>query len=230
MARTSGEGPERAGSAPRHPRHKSQNHRERTLGGVPHGEIRTLVATDIAPAASMSRHQPCGEFRPAQHPETYVHTHRPTRAPAPKGRDLAGPGAEEMAICVISNGLIKSRCRVKTAGRRAATATPARQAPTRTGVAALRRAPHNVRGMRPLQVEKGLAARRRQVVTMARRRRTGRVARSSQAAIAKASRASPSCIAKAGRNRTQPQQRRSTSRRSIWRNNAKEELIQFEDW
>ena len=70
---------------------KSQNHRERVLAAFRTGEIRTLVATDIAARGiDVDGITPCRQFRPAEHPGDLRPPHRPHRARRRRGhRDLA---------------------------------------------------------------------------------------------------------------------------------------------
>lgn len=202
---------------------KSQNHRERTLAAFRTGEIRTLVATDIAARGiDVDGISHVVNFDLPNIPETYVHRiGRTARAGADGIAISLVAGAEEMGYLRDIERLIRitvPREDRRTQGSREAAAPAPATHPT--VAAALRRARITSVGMSRLQVQKGLAAAAVGVVIMARRRRAGasrRVRR--RPATAKAFRASPSCIARAGRIRNPTATTdRSTSRRSIWRN------------
>ena len=72
---------------------KSQNHRERVLASFRNGDIRTLVATDIAARGIDVDGIPCLQFRPAEHPGNLRPPHRPHGARGcRRHRDLARGG------------------------------------------------------------------------------------------------------------------------------------------
>jgi ATP-dependent RNA helicase RhlE len=83
---------------------KSQNHRERVLAAFRTGEIRTLVATDIAARGiDVDGISHVVNFDLPNIPETYVHRiGRTARAGADGVAISLIAGAEEMAICATS--------------------------------------------------------------------------------------------------------------------------------
>ena len=221
---------------------KSQNHRERVLAAFRTGEIRTLVATDIAARGiDVDGISHVVNFDLPNVPETYVHRiGRTARAGAEGVAISLIAGAEEMGYLRDIERLIRitlPREDRRTPGSRDAAPAPrsARTAPGRTVRTAR---PHAARSradgimaasesgdMKRHRDQKALAVPAAVVVIMPRRSRTGtnsRVRRSrparAKAGKARAFRASPSCIAKAVRilNPTVPTDR-SASRRSIWR-------------
>jgi ATP-dependent RNA helicase RhlE len=106
---------------------KSQNHRERVLAAFRTGEIRTLVATDIAARGiDVDGISHVVNFDLPNIPETYVHRiGRTARAGAEGVAISLIAGAEEMGYLRDIERLIRSRCRGKTVARPAA-ATPRR--------------------------------------------------------------------------------------------------------
>ncbi len=223
---------------------KSQNHRERVLAAFRTGEIRTLVATDIAARGiDVDGISHVVNFDLPNVPETYVHRiGRTARAGADGVAISLIAGAEEMGYLRDIEKLIRialPREDRRTPGSRdAAPAAAPRQ--HRGGRSAPRA--HNVRGqdsrsqesrsheprshesrshesrsMNRHRDQKALAVTAAEVVIMPRRRHPGtsrRVPR--RAARAKAFKASPSCIAKAARipNPTAPIDRSASLDRS----------------
>ena len=199
---------------------KSQNHRERTLAAFRTGEIRTLVATDIAARGiDVDGISHVVNFDLPNVPETYVHR---------IGR-TARAGADGVAISLIAGGEEMGYLRDIERLIRISLPREDRRTPGNRDAAAAAPAPH--RGGRPLRgpitfvrmtrhrIQKGLADDAAEVVIMGRRRRTGASRHDRlRPATARACKASPFCIAKAGRNRNPTATtEHSTSRRSTWR-------------
>ena len=196
---------------------KSQNHRERVLAAFRTGEIRTLVATDIAARGiDVDGISHVVNFDLPNMPETYVHRiGRTARAGAEGVAISLVAGAEEMGYLRDIEKLI--RITLPREDRR----TPGhRDAAPRAGAASRRHGPapraHAGRGNDGRTGRrKALAVAAVPVVIMARRKPTGTrpagrsrpVRRRRPAARPKGCRASPFCIAKAVRiprpNRTQ---------------------------
>lgn len=143
---------------------KSQNHRERTLAAFRTGEIRTLVATDIAARGiDVDGISHVVNFDLPNIPETYVHRiGRTARAGADGVAISLVAGAEEMSYLRDIERLIKitlPREDRRTQGSRdAAPAQPSTQ-PHRGGRSAPRA--HNVRGNEAAPNTKGPRRRRR---------------------------------------------------------------------
>ncbi len=208
---------------------KSQNHRERVLAAFRTGEIRTLVATDIAARGiDVDGISHVVNFDLPNIPETYVHRiGRTARAGAEGVAISLIAGAEEMGYLRDIERLIRitlPREDRRTPGSRdAAPATAQRPAQHRGGRSAPRA--HTARSRTPEDFQrtsnpgvtnpgdmnrhrdqKALAVPAEVVVIMPRRSRTGtnsRVRRSrparAKAGKVRAFRASPSCIARAVR-------------------------------
>ncbi len=205
---------------------KSQNHRERVLAAFRTGEIRTLVATDIAARGiDVDGISSCGEFRSSQHTRDLCPPHRPHRARRRRRRrDLALAG-EEMAYLRDIEKLIRislPREDRRTPGHRDAAPAPSQHRGARSATARARcQGP-----MKPRLARKGLAVTAVLVVIMALRKPTGtrprgmsRYVRRRRKAAArlKGCRASPFCIAKAVRIPDPTAPNDHASRRSIWR-------------
>ena len=208
---------------------KSQNHRERVLAAFRTGEIRTLVATDIAARGiDVDGISHVVNFDLPNIPETYVHRiGRTARAGAEGVAISLIAGAEEMGYLRDIERLIRitlPREDRRTPGSRDAAPAPAQRsgaAPRRTfrparphgQIPGLQRTrvQRTSRGTNPgdmnrHRAQKALAVPAAVVVIMPRRSRTGtnsRVRRSrparAKAGKARAFRASPSCIARAVR-------------------------------
>ncbi len=212
---------------------KSQNNRERALAAFRTGEIRTLVATDIAARGiDVDGISHVVNYDLPNVPETYVHRiGRTARAGAEGVAISLIAGAEEMGYLRDIEKLIRialPREDRRTPGSRDA-APAAAPAHHRAGRSAPRG--HSARGqesrlmnpvMNPAPMnrrrdQKALAVPAAVVVIMPRRRQTGtscRVLR--RAARARAFKASPSCIARAVRipNPTVPTDRSASLDRS----------------
>ena len=202
---------------------KSQNHRERVLAAFRSGEIRTLVATDIAARGiDVDGISHVVNFDLPNVPETYVHRiGRTARAGAEASRSRSARG-EEMAYLRDIEKLI--RIALPKEDRR----TPGHRDTGAGAFAAPRRAIRAARRMRPADNEaapgsKGPRRHRRPggnngAPQTNRQEATGRaVAVRKAAARLKGCRESPFCIAKAVRipDPTAPTGR--ANRRSIWR-------------
>ena len=205
---------------------KSQNHRERVLAAFRTGEIRTLVATDIAARGiDVDGISHVVNFDLPNIPETYVHRiGRTARAGAEGVAISLIAGAEEMGYLRDIEKLIRialPREDHRTPGHREA--APAAGAASRRTVRAARACRHGA--MKPHRARKALAVTAVPVVMMARRRptatrpagRSRRVRRRRPAARPKGCKGLRFCIAKAVRipNPTAPNDR--ADRRSIWR-------------
>ena len=222
---------------------KSQNHRERVLAAFRTGEIRTLVATDIAARGiDVDGISHVVNFDLPNIPETYVHRiGRTARAGAEGVAISLIAGAEEMGYLRDIERLIRitlPREDRRTPGSRDAAPAPPRNAPRNTGADGPHRAPTppgprtpedmnpevtNPGDMKRHRDQKALAVPAAVVVIMPRRSRTGtnsRVRRSrparAKAGKVRAFRASPSCIARAVRilNPTVPTDRSASLDRS----------------
>ena len=205
---------------------KSQNHRERVLAAFRTGEIRTLVATDIAARGiDVDGISHVVNFDLPNIPETYVHRiGRTARAGAEGVAISLIAGAEEMGYLRDIERLIRitlPREDRRTPGSRDAAPAAPRNAPRNTGADGPHRAPTppgrrtpedmnpgvtNPGDMKRHRDQKALAVPAAVVVIMPRRSRTGtnsRVRRSrpatAKAGKVRAFRASPSCIARAVR-------------------------------
>ena len=205
---------------------KSQNHRERVLAAFRSGEIRTLVATDIAARGiDVDGISHVVNFDLPNVPETYVHR---------IGR-TARAGAEGIAISLIAGAEdmgVSARHRAadphRAAARRPPHAGPSRGRARASAAAAAPRpagaAPACCAG--PMTAgagaRKALAAATAMVVRMALRKPTvrSRTARRKAAARRKEYKASPFCIAKAGRTINPTANSSQTSRQSTWRNHG----------
>ena len=124
---------------------KSQNNRERALAAFRSGEIRTLVATDIAARGiDVDGISHVVQFRPAQHAGNLCPPHRPHRARRRRGRrDLADRGRRGDGLSARHRAADQDhRCRGKTAARRvpAMPRRPPRNARPTTGADGPRRA------------------------------------------------------------------------------------------
>ena len=116
---------------------KSQNHRERTLAAFRTGEIRTLVATDIAARGiDVDGISHVVNFDLPNVPETYVHRiGRTARAGADGVAISLIAGGEEMGYLRDIERLIRialPREDRRTPGNRDAAPAPSRTAPGRT--------------------------------------------------------------------------------------------------
>jgi len=144
---------------------KSQNHRERTLAAFRTGEIRTLVATDIAARGiDVDGISHVVNFDLPNVPETYVHRiGRTARAGADGIAISLVAGAEEMGYLRDIERLIKITVpredRRTPGGHREREASPAAAQPHRGGRSAPRA--HNVRGNEAAPNTKGPRRRRR---------------------------------------------------------------------
>jgi ATP-dependent RNA helicase RhlE len=141
---------------------KSQNHRERTLAAFRSGEIRTLVATDIAARGiDVDGISHVVNFDLPNVPETYVHRiGRTARAGADGVAISLIAGGEEMGYLRDIERLIRialPREDRRTPGNR--DAAPSAPAPHRGGRSAPRA--HNVRANDPAPNAKGPRRRRR---------------------------------------------------------------------
>ena len=198
---------------------KSQNHRERVLAAFRTGEIRTLVATDIAARGiDVDGISHVVNFDLPNVPETYVHRiGRTARAGADGHRDLAGRRRRGTWLSA----------RHRTADpHRAAPGRPPHAGPSRCSTGAGATSLRPAAGPRPCAVHmmlyrrrKGLADAAVQVVIMALHQATGRsrTVRHKRAARLKEYKALPFCIAKAVRNTDPTATSNRASRRSIWR-------------
>ena len=208
---------------------KSQNHRERVLAAFRSGEIRTLVATDIAARGiDVDGISHVVNFDLPNIPETYVHR---------IGR-TARAGAEGVAISLVAGGEelaylrdIEKLIRITPAAGRPPHAGASRGS---AGAGATSRRPLGParpcrpRQMKPRRAQKALAVTAVAMVIMAIRkptatRATGRnrvrrmAAPSLKARGPKACKASLSCIAKAVRTPAPIAPNGHADRRSIWR-------------
>lgn len=143
---------------------KSQNHRERTLAAFRSGEIRTLVATDIAARGiDVDGVSHVVNFDLPNIPETYVHRiGRTARAGADGVAISLIAGAEEMGYLRDIERLIRitvPREDRRTQGGREAAAPAQATHPHRGGRSAPRA--HNVRGNEAAPGAKGPRRRRR---------------------------------------------------------------------
>jgi ATP-dependent RNA helicase RhlE len=143
---------------------KSQNHRERTLAAFRSGEIRTLVATDIAARGiDVDGISHVVNFDLPNVPETYVHRiGRTARAGADGVAISLVAGAEEMSYLRDIERLIRivlPREDRRTPGNRDAGAPAQGPQPHRGGRSAPRA--HNVRGNEAAPGAKGPRRRRR---------------------------------------------------------------------
>ena len=143
---------------------KSQNHRERTLAAFRSGEIRTLVATDIAARGiDVDGVSHVVNFDLPNIPETYVHRiGRTARAGADGVAISLIAGAEEMGYLRDIERLIRitvPREDRRTQGGREAAAPAQAPHPHRGGRSAPRA--HNVRGNEAAPGAKGPRRRRR---------------------------------------------------------------------
>ena len=202
---------------------KSQNHRERVLAAFRTGEIRTLVATDIAARGiDVDGISHVVNFDLPNVPETYVHRiGRTARAGADGVAISLIAGAEEMGYLRDIERLIRvalPREDHRTPGSRdaAPASAPASCRPARGAHRMPRGRTRTRRGR-----QKALAAAAVVVVIMPRLRRTGMSRRvSRKAARLTGCRELPFCTAKAVRipNPTVPNDR--ADRRSIWRDHG----------
>ena len=222
---------------------KSQNHRERVLAAFRTGEIRTLVATDIAARGiDVDGISHVVNFDLPNIPETYVHRiGRTARAGAEGVAISLIAGAEEMGYLRDIERLIRitlPREDRRTPGSRDAAPAPSQSAPHNTVADGPPRVPTlpapripedmnpevtNPGDMKRHRDQKALAVPAAVVVIMPRRSRTGTNSRvrcsrpaRAKAGKARAFRASPSCIARAVRilNPTVPTDRSASLDRS----------------
>ena len=206
---------------------KSQNHRERVLAAFRTGEIRTLVATDIAARGiDVDGISHVVNFDLPNVPGNLCPSHRPHRAGRRRRhRDFARAGGEEMAFLRDIEKLIRialPREDRRTPGHREA-------APAASQHRGARSAPrvHGTRANDGAPGSKGPRRRAVPVVTMALRKPTAtrptgmsrrvHLHRRKAAARLKECKASPSCIAKAVRIPDPTAPNVHASRRSIWR-------------
>ena len=203
---------------------KSQNHRERVLAAFRSGEIRTLVATDIAARGiDVDGISHVVNFDLPNVPETYVHRIGRTARAGADGVAISLVAGEEIAYLRDIEKLIRITCPGKTAAPRVIATRLRRRRNTEArgpGRACM------LRGvMTPHRVRKGLAVTAVPVVIMALSRPTGtrpigtsRPVRRMATARPKGCRELPFCIAKADRipDPTAPSGR-NASRRSTWR-------------
>ena len=204
---------------------KSQNHRERVLAAFRSGEIRTLVATDIAARGiDVDGISHVVNFDLPNVPETYVHRIGRTARAGADGVAISLCAGEEMAYLRDIEKLIRITLPKedrRTPGHRDAAPAPAQHRGARSGTARAsgqrQRTPHRDR--------KVLAVTAVPVVIMALRKPTGtrptgrsRPVRRKAAARPKGCKELPFCIAKAVRipDPTAPNGR-NANRRSIWR-------------
>src|SRR6202158_2103327 len=203
---------------------KSQNHRERVLAAFRSGEIRTLVATDIAARGiDVDGISHVVNFDLPNVPETYVHR---------IGR-TARAGADGVAISLVAGGEELAYLRdieklIRIALPKEAHRTPGARAPVRPLANIVAGAPRRActpgGQMKPHPVQKDLAVPAVPVVIMALRKPTGtrptgrsRCVRRRAAARLKGCKASLFCIAKAVRIPDPTAPNGHASRRSIWR-------------
>ncbi len=206
---------------------KSQNHRERVLAAFRSGEIRTLVATDIAARGiDVDGISHVVNFDLPNIPETYVHR---------IGR-TARAGADGIAISLVAGGEEMAYLRdieklIRIALPREDRRTPGHRDGGAGAVATPRRALRSARCTGPAQMmprrgRKGLAVTTVPVVIVALRKPTGTRPtgmsryvhrRRKAAARLKGCRALPFCIAKAVRIPDPTAPNDHASRRSIWR-------------
>ena len=209
---------------------KSQNHRERVLAAFRTGEIRTLVATDIAARGiDVDGISHVVNFDLPNIPETYVHRiGRTARAGAEGVAISLVAGAEEMAYLRDIEKLI----RIALAAGRSPHAGPPRRC-TGSGFNIVAHAPRRAATdtaaaraqMKQRPARKALAAAAVPVVTMRLRKPTGtrppgtnrHVPYRRSVARPRGCKASPFCIAKAARTPSPTATNGRARSRSIWR-------------
>ena len=123
---------------------KSQNNRERALGGFKDGTTKVLVATDIAARGiDVDAVSHVVNFDLPDVPETYVHRIGRTARAGAEGQAIAFCSADEVANLRAIEKLIRQQVPVlQVAGNRSATAQEAaRQTPERRPVAQRRQQP-----------------------------------------------------------------------------------------